>query len=68
MANGSNKRQFFYVSGGLLLILTCLHNGQGDSNGYGYDFPEYLAFFKGEGDSMYASIESDSGYDLEWPY
>lgn len=68
MANGSNKRQFFYISGGLLLILTCLHNGQGDPNGYGYDFPEYLAFFKGEGDSIYGSLESDSGYDLEWPY
>ena len=65
VCNSKNKKLILIISGGLLLTLTCLNNGQGDPNDYGYDFPEYINFFVGR-NSMYGSVSGE--YELEWPY
>lgn len=65
--NEKNKRLFYWISALVLLFLLGMHNGTGDPNGYGYDYPHYLNFFRGKYD-MYGSVDSPSTYELEWPY
>lgn len=61
--NSKNKKNIFYISFGLLLLLLCFHNGQSDT-----DYPHYLNFFSGKGFSMYGSLDNWKDYNLEWPY
>ena len=67
LLNNRNEKQLFVVSVIVLLVLLGLHDGTGDPHGYGYDYPEYLSFFKGL-PSMYGSVDSPHTYELEWPY
>ena len=65
--NNRNSKQLFVVSTIILITLLGLHDGTGDPKGYGYDYPDYLNFFKGA-PSVYGSVDSPHTYELEWPY
>lgn len=65
--NNRNSKQLFVVSTIILITLLGLHDGTGDPKGYGYDYPDYLNFYKGA-PSMYGSVDSPHTYELEWPY
>lgn len=65
--NNRNAKQLYFVSAIILIILLGLHDGTGDPKGYGYDYPDYLNFYKGA-PSMYGSVDSPHSYELEWPY
>lgn len=65
--NGGNEKRLFVVSSIIIIVLLGLHDGTGDPHGYGYDYPEYLNFFKGI-PGAYGSVENPNTYELEWPY
>ena len=55
--NNRNTKKLFVVSTIILITLLGLHDGTGDPKGYGYDYPDYLNFFKGA-PSVYGSVDS----------
>ena len=65
--NYKNAKLLFYVSVLILLMLLGLHDGTGDPKGYGYDYPEYLKFFKGL-PCLYGSVDRSDTDHLEWRY